>query len=300
MSDYILKAENIQVDYIGGYSGIKDISLYILPNNCLLVYGMEKSGKTTLLRALSGLEKIQKGNILLKGTDIDKVLPKDRNIGFSFGFESLKADKKAIDIIAYPMKLRNLSESEINDRISHINAVIDIDLEKKVKNMSISEKAKLILARLFSIQRELYLLDDLTKNLNDEEKSDYYCKLESLIKDKTVVIASDDKDFALKKFKDNVLIITDGIAKCQGRIDDICKLPFSMQCASICGYELHIGKLIKKDNEYFALVGDDMSNVEKPINDIYVDKEVCFCKKDNIIMPFYYDLNCERLISYTK
>lgn len=300
MSDYILSAENIQVDYLGGYSGIKDVSLCVLPNSCLLVYGMEKSGKTTLLRALSGLEKIQKGNILLNGIDIDKVLPKDRNIGFSFGFESLKADKNAIDIITYPMKLRHLSESEINDRISHINEVIDIDLEKKVKNMSMSEKAKLILARLFSIQRELYLLDDLTKNLNDEEKNDYYSKVESLIKDKTVVIASEDKDFALKKFKDNVLIITDGIAKSQGRIEDICKLPFSMQCASICGYELHIGKLIKKDNEYFALVGEEISKVEKPINDVYVDKEVCFCKNDNKIMQFYYDLNCERLISYTK
>lgn len=301
MNDFLIRAENLEAEYLGGYFGIKDVSLCLDRGQCLVVYGREGSGKSTLLRVLAGLENIKSGNILLDGKELGSILPKDRDIGFSFDYRSLDLRKSVGEILSYPMMLRNYDEDIIKDKTQKLVSSIGLDKDTKAKRLNALKKSLLILYRLFSIERKLYLVDDLTYELTDDEKNEYYANLRSVVFGKSVIIATRDRDLALDLGKENLLILSDGIGTGQGTFEEISALPPNMESASVCGYELHIGILQKDGDRYIGILEETpnafTNAVNKPINDIYLGKKVCFCIKDGIMQSFYYDLNCERLIS---
>ena len=94
MSDIILETESIGVVYQQSVVALENVSLNIENEGdivCLL--GPSGIGKTTILRTIAGLEKIQSGKILLKDKIIsskDKhIEPENRNISLAFQENSL-------------------------------------------------------------------------------------------------------------------------------------------------------------------------------------------------------------------
>lgn len=300
MKDLLICVKNAEAEYLGGYSGIKDVSLCLDRGHRLVVYGREGSGKTTLLRVIAGLENLKRGNILLDGKDIANILPEEKDIGFSFDYRSLDIHHRVKDALSYPMTLRKYDEAVINQKVEELTAFGGLDSDAKIKQLNSLQKSLLILLRLFSVERKLYLVDDIADGLSDDEKREYYKAFADLSKGKSVIIATADKDFALDFGKDDLLILSDGLGYGQGSVDKIAELPPYMESASVCGYELHIGYLQKDGENYVGVLEEEppLSDiVRKPLNDIYLGKKVCFCVKDGKIRPFYYDLGSERLIS---
>lgn len=291
----IIDAKNLYFEYYGGYRGLVDVSLSLNANQKIIIYGREGSGKTTLLRILAGLEQSQKGSIFCLGKDLSAIDIQNRNFGYSFYFESLGAKKTVEDILRFPLTLRKFNQEDCNDLINKMLNIINLSKTKKVQELSSLEKAKLILARLFIFDRDLYLVDDLTKELIDEEKQEYYTLLKSFAKDKSVVIATCDKDFALS-YGDNICIMSDGIGESK-KIQELYKSPQNTEEAIFCYYELHIAKLSKDNCGYYCDIFGKKEYVHKPINDIYLDKEVCFAVKDNKVCGFYFDCHNNKIIS---
>lgn len=303
MSNFLLEIDRIRVNYLGGYTGIKDVSLKLPEGVILTVYGREGAGKTTLLRAISGLEKPDEGAITLNGKDLFDVSAKERNIGYTFSANILDGKKRVKEILSYPMKLRKTDEQEIENRVENLCREFGLDKDAKIKDLSGYDTAKLILARLFSVERDLYLIDDLTYGLDEEEKEKYYSVLKAVLKSKlskkSAIVATRDKEFARTFGKDLLLVLHDGAGCGQSSLEEMQKRPSDMTSAELCGYELYTGTLTKADNRYFALLDEDGKRGEtaEPLSGIYVDKRVCFALKNGQIMPFYYDLSCERIIS---
>ena len=90
-------------------------------------------GKTTILRTLAGLQRLNSGKIYLKGrlisSDQIHIEPEDRNIALSFQDNSLFPNYKVIDNINFGKKRSNGSGSlvETNEviKILHINAILE-------------------------------------------------------------------------------------------------------------------------------------------------------------------------------
>lgn len=69
MSEPILSIQNLQVNY-GGIEAVKGISFDVPEGEIVTLIGANGAGKSSTLRAISGLVKPKSGKILFKGEDI--------------------------------------------------------------------------------------------------------------------------------------------------------------------------------------------------------------------------------------
>ena len=299
MSNFLLEAKRIRVDYAGGYMGLKDVTLKLSQGDMLTVYGEEGAGKTTLLRALAGLEEISDGEIILGGKNLKEVPPKIRNLGYTFTAKVLGRNKNVIEILSYPMLLRGFSQEEAKGKAESMCDEYSIDKSARVKDMCALDVAKLILARLFSIEREVYLVDELIDGLDEKDKDEYYSLLLQKVNGKSVVTVTSDVEFARKAGENNLLILHSGEAEGQKSLGEISKRPRNMTSVQLCGYELFTGLLEESDGVYFAVLDEDGKRYKTvaPISRVYSGKRVCFALKEGEVKPFYYDLSSERIIS---
>lgn len=305
----LLEVSKVDFQYYGSSFGLQDVNLSLNEGDRLIIYGRENSGKTTLLRMLCGLEEYCRGSILLDGADIKELSQKDMNIGFSFDSRILDGKALVGDVISYPMKLRNANSDDIVAYLKRVSDRCNIPMQLQIRNLSNVQVAAVIIARLFAVDRRIYLVDDVWKDMSEDEKSMVFDFLKENIADKSVIIATDDSAMARQIFADGIVVLSDGEALPMMSEEDIVSRPLNMQSAIFAGYELHIGLLSKTGDRYFADICGKEYLVSAPIGEVYVGKRVCFAVKregesceaeevgDAKVMTFYYDVDNERIIS---
>ena len=75
--EQLLAIQNLEVSY-GAVQALKGITLELNLGDIVAVLGANGAGKTTLLKAISGLIPIRSGSVLLKGKNLDTILPYQR------------------------------------------------------------------------------------------------------------------------------------------------------------------------------------------------------------------------------
>ncbi|MDE5548697.1 MAG: ATP-binding cassette domain-containing protein [Clostridia bacterium] len=294
MTQGLLTLEDVNTAYIGSDFSIERIYLSLDNGDVLTLYGREGSGKTLILRTIAGLEDCS-GNILLDGKKFSDIQFKDRDIGYTFDFSSLGKNKSVGEILEYPMRLRNYDDNRITDIIKGVEEKYSLCKEDKVESLSDLEKVKLILARLFCIQRRLYLVDDIWKDLQDQEQSAIADILQVAIAGKSVIIATQDVELARRLGKDNISVVAKGECSKNCSLEEMTNRPINMESAILCGYAIYMDVLGKNEQGYFVNIDGKVYQVDRPLNDIYVGKQVCFAYDGKV--RFYYDKDCEKIIS---
>ena len=305
----LLEVTKVDMRYYGSSFALHDVNLSLDNGERLVIYGRENSGKTTLLRVLCGLEEYDQGNILLGGAELNELSQKQMDIGFSFDSRILDSKASASDLISYPMKLRGMRQEDIDCYLESVTSKCNISMQAKVKDLSETQIAMLILARLFAVERRLYLIDDVWKDLSQEEKGVVTKYLMENIRGKSAIVATDDSSLASEISTDKIVVVTDKQVLPMLSLEEITRRPLNIQSAIFAGYELHIGQLAKTDDGYFADLYGNQYPVSKPIGDVYVGKRVCFaikrsgepCESQEVgngeVMSFYYDVDVERIIT---
>ncbi|MDE7328796.1 MAG: ATP-binding cassette domain-containing protein [Clostridia bacterium] len=299
MNDELLLLKDVSLSYYGTDFCIRDINLSMQSGKRLTVYGREGSGKTLLLRAIAGLEESDFGDIILDGKNLRDVAVKDRGIGFTFDFSSLQKVKSVSQIIEYPMKLRGYSQEQMEKAVESACDSFEIDKLAAVESLEDFDKAKALLARLFAIERKLYVVDDVWKDLERDKQLQIIRLLKEVAADKSVVIATQDVEFA-REFDGEVVVLSKGECARPKLLEEHSVRPTNMETAILCGYAIFKSVLQRGENGYFAELENNEYSVEEPLSDIYVGKEVCFAVGERGATGFYYDKDCERIISKEK
>jgi len=127
-----------------------------------VLFGAPASGKSTILRMITGLEKPDSGKIFLRGQDVTHMRPGDRNIGYVPQSFALYPHFKVWDNIAYPLKLMGVPRSDIMPVVEQAARSLQIShlLEKKPDQLSGGEKQRVAIARGIVKNTKVFLLDD--------------------------------------------------------------------------------------------------------------------------------------------
>ena len=188
------------VDFkVGGKTKIKNVSFSIENEGdiiCLL--GPSGIGKTTILRSIAGLTKIQSGKILLKNkivsSDTIHIEPEDRNISLSFQDNCLFPHfsvNKNIEFGAErnKKKKQTISPSDIIEflNLEHIK-------DKFPHQISAGEAQRAALARSLVSKPDLLLLDEPLSNVDQSFKEEIQVKLKKLLTESkiTTIIVTHD------------------------------------------------------------------------------------------------------------
>ena len=186
--------------YAGGKAKVKNVSFSIKNEGdiiCLL--GPSGIGKTTILRTIAGLEKINNGSITLNGNLISSqkinIEPEDRNISLAFQDNSLFPHYTVEKNILLGAE-RNKGKKDKKISLKDIVDLLDIFhiLNKYPHQISAGEAQRASLARSLITQPDLLLLDEPLSNVDQSFKEEIQVRLKKILnklKITTIIVTHD-------------------------------------------------------------------------------------------------------------
>ena len=151
---------------------LSDFNLTVEENKILAIVGPSGGGKTTLLRMLAGLEKIDSGKIIYNGESlpIDE-LEKRNLLGFVFQDFQLFSHLTVLEnLVLSPIKTMNMEKNDAEKKA--IELLEKLGLEKQINNyptsLSGGQKQRVALARAMMINPKIIGYDEPTSALDPE------------------------------------------------------------------------------------------------------------------------------------
>ncbi len=199
MTKSFFEVKNVDFN-VGGKTKVKNVSFSIENEGdviCLL--GPSGIGKTTILRTIAGLEKINEGSINLKNKTISSneinIEPEDRNISLAFQDNSLFPHYTVEKNILLGAE-RNKGKKEKNITLKEIVDLLDIFhiLNKYPHQISAGEAQRASLARSLITQPDLLLLDEPLSNVDQSFKEEIQVRLKKILnrlKITTIIVTHD-------------------------------------------------------------------------------------------------------------
>lgn len=197
---------------------LHDIDLHIEKGEKVVIIGPSGSGKSTLLRCLNLLEVPTSGEIIIEGTDITKLKPKEldilrRKIGMVFQHFNLFSNKTILENITLaPIVLKMMSEEEANEVARKL--LDRVGLSDKALNypsqLSGGQKQRVAIARSLAMNPDVILFDEPTSALDPEMVGEVLELMKDLANDgMTMVVVTHEMGFA-KEVASRVIFMADG------------------------------------------------------------------------------------------
>ncbi|MBT4516013.1 MAG: ABC transporter ATP-binding protein, partial [Chloroflexi bacterium] len=165
---------------------------------CLL--GPSGCGKTTLLRLISGLEKLDSGTISFDGTDLDGVPPSARGFGLMFQDLALFPHMDVRGNVGFGLRMQRLSNDAISDRVDEMLNLVGLSSygKRKIHELSGGERQRVALARSLAPAPKLLMLDEPLASLDRVLRESLQIQVRSILKEVgvTAIYVTHDKDEA--------------------------------------------------------------------------------------------------------
>src|SRR5881227_2807577 len=113
----------------GAVEAVRNLSLSIANGEFVVLLGPTGAGKTTTLRLIAGLERPDRGNVLIQGRVVTEDVPAERDVAFVFQQYSLYPHLTVYDNLAFPLRspLRRVPEAEIEKQVREIARLLHIE-----------------------------------------------------------------------------------------------------------------------------------------------------------------------------
>lgn len=209
----MVKFENIEIKY-GDFVAIENLNLDIKEGEFFTFLGPSGCGKTTSLRALVGFLSPSKGKVYVGDKDVTNLPVEKRNIGMVFQSYALFPTMSVYDNIAFGMKVKKASKTEIDQKVHEVAAKIKItesQLKKNVSDLSGGQQQRVALARAIVLEPKIFCLDEPLSNLDAKLRIDMRMELKRLQKELgiTTLYVTHDQEEALT-LSDRIAVFNNG------------------------------------------------------------------------------------------
>ena len=202
------KIELIHIDkFYGSNHVLQDLNLTIEDGDFMTLLGPSGCGKTTTLRVVSGLERPQKGLMLINGKkaiDCDEAFylePSKRGLNLVFQSYALWPHMTVFDNVAFGLKIKKMPTEEIKKTVKNSLERMRIgEFEKRYPNeLSGGQQQRVAIARAIASSPELLLLDEPLSNLDAKLRTDMRAELKRLHRElgTTIIYVTHDQVEAL-------------------------------------------------------------------------------------------------------
>lgn len=193
----------------------KNVSMEVYKGEILSLLGENGSGKTTLMNMLAGIYFPDKGEILINGEKVSIKSPKD---AFNHHIGMIHQHFKLIDVftatenIVLGLKTKGNTIKEAKRKIKDIcyKYGFVVDPDKKVYNMSVSEKQTLEIVKVLYRGADILILDEPTAVLTPQESDRLFEVLKNMRKDNKSIIIITHKLQEVLSISDRVAVLRKG------------------------------------------------------------------------------------------
>uniref|UniRef100_A0A7V3RF43 ABC transporter ATP-binding protein n=1 Tax=Mesoaciditoga lauensis TaxID=1495039 RepID=A0A7V3RF43_9BACT len=281
MEALILEDINVKI----GDFRIENFSLSVEEGEILVVLGDNGAGKTKLLEAIAGFEKIESGKIYLQGMEITDLPPSKRGIGFISETLALFPHMSVRKNILYGTKYNKINCME--EKFFELVKIFGLEnlLDRFPSTLSTGEKQKVAFARTLIVDPQIVLLDEPTSSISIRERERIDTEIRTILKKfhKSSIFVTHDENEAFA-IGDSMAIMDGGKILQTGKVDDIFYHPSSEKIATFFG-ETNIfeGYIIENFNDEAII---DLSGIKiRAIGNFKVGTHVkIFIRPENVIL----------------
>ena len=207
----MLELKNIKKSF-SGRKILDGISLKVTDGEIMCIVGQSGGGKTTLLRCISGLERIDEGEMILDGRKFDPMSSKEALIGVVFQEYNLFPHLSVLENVTLAPKIALKKDPQAVEKEAR-QLLKKLALEGKENlypyQLSGGQKQRVAAARAIVTHPALILADEPTGNLDSNSTKEIMDILKGLHNEgRTVILITHDNDIAAQAKR--VIKIKDG------------------------------------------------------------------------------------------
>ncbi len=216
MSELVI--ENVSYRYKNADRlALNNVSCAFKPGQVTAVVGPSGSGKTTLLSIMAGLDRPERGQVLLNGNDLagmDLDAYRRQDVSVIFQAFQLFPLLTVMENVCYPMELNEVALKDAKERARTLLSSVGIQEEKLRRfpaNLSGGEQQRVAIARSLATGSGILLADEPTGNLDGENSRNVVEILSRLAHEEGYCVIIVTHDLAIAEASDKVYHMADGI-----------------------------------------------------------------------------------------
>ena len=179
-----IELKNLFKTYNKKIEALHDINFTIEDGQFFVLLGPSGAGKTTTLRCIAGLEKIDSGSVLFNDESVTEDQPASRDVCFVFQQYSLYPHYSVYENLAFPLRspMRKLPEDEIKNKVESIASMLKISnkLNNKATELSGGEMQRVAIGRALVREPNLYLMDEPLSSLDAKLRESLRVELKNI------------------------------------------------------------------------------------------------------------------------
>lgn len=214
----MIEIKNITKSF-NGHIAINNVSINIKKGTIHGIIGENGAGKTTIIQCLTGIYKVDSGEILFNSKQIYENPEIKEKIGYVADSNNFFNDYSVKEMLNFYSGIYSTFSTE---KFKALNQSFQIDLNQKIARLSKGQKMRVSFMLNMSIMPELLVLDEPTSGLDPIAKKQLLNMLIEEVENRqlTVFISSHHLS-ELEKLCDEITIINNGKITYQSSIDEI-------------------------------------------------------------------------------
>ncbi|HAI06653.1 MULTISPECIES: galactose/methyl galactoside ABC transporter ATP-binding protein MglA [Pantoea] len=215
--EYLLEMTNVSKSF-PGVKALDNVNLKVRPHSVHALMGENGAGKSTLLKCLFGIYKKDTGSILFQGKEIDYKSSKEAlENGVSMVHQELNLvlQRTVMDNMwlgRYPRKGFFVDQDKMYNDTKAIFDELDIDIDPrdKVAHLSVSQMQMIEIAKAFSYDAKIVIMDEPTSSLTEKEVNHLFTIIRKLKDRGCGIVYISHKMEEIFQLCDEITILRDG------------------------------------------------------------------------------------------
>ncbi|MGN6698893.1 MAG: ABC transporter ATP-binding protein [Thermomicrobiales bacterium] len=229
--------ENVVKQY-GEVTAVDHVSLTINDGEFVSLVGPSGCGKTTTLSMIAGLIELTDGDIVIGGTVVNDLDPKDRDIAMVFQNYALYPNKTVYSNLAFPLQMRKTAKDEIDRRVKTTAEILSITplLGRKPRELSGGQQQRVALGRALVRNPKVFLMDEPLSNLDAKLRVQMRAELKRFHQElnATVIYVTHDQMEAMT-MSDRIAVMSEGVLQQAGPPEELFEQPANLFVAGFIG-----------------------------------------------------------------
>src|SRR6266513_1612658 len=257
-----VKLEGVRKIYQDSIIAVHGVDLDVADGEFVVLVGPSGCGKSNTLRMIAGLESITAGKLFIGDRVVNDVPPKNRDIAMVFQSYALYPHMSVRDNLAFALKLRGNSKTEIRSRVEQAATILGITdfLDRTPRQLSGGQRQRVALGRAIVRQPQVFLFDEPLSNLDAQLRVQMRREIARLHQelDATMIYVTHDQVEAMT-LGDRIVVMNKGYVQ---QIDTPMNLYDHPRNRFVAGFigspamNFVDGRIVSGDSLQFAAEGD--------------------------------------------
>jgi multiple sugar transport system ATP-binding protein len=224
----------------GPVEAVRGLSLSIADGEFVVLLGPTGAGKTTTLRLIAGLERPDRGSVIIQGRVVTDEVPAQRDVAFVFQQYSLYPHLTVYDNLAFPLRspARRVNEDAVRRKVRQVAELLHIEhkLGNRATALSGGEMQRVAIGRALVRDPAVYLMDEPLSSLDAKLRAELRLELKRIQRElgTTILYVTHDQIEAMT-MADRIGVMNDGLLIQLGTPREIYERPNSAYVASRLG-----------------------------------------------------------------